>query len=83
MFIVNIPINSLMSAVLPLKALIVLPNKLVLLVDRVLVHLQVLLCLYLTLLLLGHFTDAANDDSHKHKDDQGRRRQNSKSLEVT
>ena len=49
LFIVNVPFNSLMSAVLPLKALIVLPNKLILLVDRIFVNLQVLLLCFLLL----------------------------------
>ena len=50
LFIVNVPFNSLMSAVLPLKALIVLPNKLILLVDRIFVNLQFLLLLCFLLL---------------------------------
>ena len=73
LFIVNVPINSLMSAVLPLKALIVLPNKLVLLVDRVLVHLQVLLFLCL-LLRRATLTSATGDDGCKQNGEEGQSR---------
>merc|ERR1712013_377393 len=66
-----------MSAVLPLQALIVLPNKLVLLVDRVFVNLQVFL------LLIGALADAADDDDDdKHNGREYQSRENSSSLQV-
>ena len=76
--IVIITINNLVCAVLPL---IVLPNKLILLVDRVLVHLNVLLLLHLVF-PLGAPASETGDDLNKHNKGENPSRKNSSSLPV-
>ena len=79
LLIVIIAINSLVCAVLPLIVLTI-PNKLILLVDRVLVHLNVLLLH--PIFPLGAPASETGDDLNKHNKGENPSRKNSSSLPV-
>ena len=80
LLMVIIAINSLVCAVLPLIVLTI-PNKLILLVDRVLVHLNVLLLFHL-IFPLGAPVCETGDDCNQHNKGENHSRKNSGSLPV-
>ena len=77
---VIIAINSLVCAVLP-HIVLIIPNKLILLVDRVLVHLNVLLLLHL-IVPIGAPACETGDDCNQRNKGENTSRKNSSSLLV-